>query len=85
MSFTHLEVSSAVADTAVGQILLQVCSRRLAPLARMDVQDGGTGLQIGQGEHQLPVKPVMQESLLAVVVRVVRWTLDEGRSLQLGH
>ncbi len=28
--------------------------------------------QIGQGEHHLPVKPVMQESCLAVVGRVVR-------------
>jgi len=82
---TNLEVSSAVANTVVGQILFQVCSRRLAPLTRVDVQDGGPSLQVGQWEHQLPVKPVMQESCLALVVRVVWHSLDEGRSLQLGH
>lgn len=64
-----LEISSAVANTAVGQILFQVCSRRLVPLAGVDVQDGGASLQVGQREHQLPVKPAMQESCLALVVR----------------
>ena len=79
---TNLEVSSAVANTAVGQILLQVCSRRLAPLAGVDIQDGGASLQVGQWEHQLPVKPVMQESSLALVVRSsgIHWMRAEAFS-----
>ena len=78
-----LEVSSAVANTAVGEVLLQVCRRRLAPLAGVDVQDGGASLQVGQWEHQLPVKPVMQESSLALVVRSsgVHWMRAEAFSL----
>jgi len=55
----HLEVSSAIANTAVGQVLLQLCSRRLAPLAGVNVQNGGASLQIRQWEHQLPVKPAI--------------------------
>ncbi len=47
--------------------------------------DEGRSLQVGQWEHQLPVKPVMQESCLALVVRVVWRSLDEGRSLRLGR
>jgi len=84
--FIHLEVSAAVANTAVGQILLQVCSRRLAPLARMDVQDGGASLQVGQWEHQLPVKPALQESCLALVARLsgVHWMRAEACRLGSG-
>ena len=36
---SHLEVSSTVAHTAVGKLLLQVLCRRLAPLSGVNVQD----------------------------------------------
>ena len=87
MLFIHLEVSSAVANTSVSQILLQVCSRRLAPLARVDVQDGGASLQVGQWEHQLPVKPAKQESCLALVVRVsgIHWMRAQACRLGDGN
>ena len=87
MLFIHLEVSSAVANTSVSQILLQVCSRRLAPLARVDVQDGGASLQVGQREHQLPVKPAKQESCLALVVRVsgIHWMRAQACRLGSGN
>lgn len=53
----YLEVSSTVADTAVSEVKLQVCRGRLRPLARVDVQDGGSCLRVWQREDQLSVKP----------------------------
>ena len=53
-----LEVSSTIANAAVRQVLLELCSGRLRPFACVDVQNGCSRLRVGQREHQLPVKPV---------------------------
>ena len=72
----YLEISATVADTAVGQVLFQVCCWRLSPLAGVDIQDCAAGLQVGQRKHEVPVESGSQPITVVTLVLVqVSWAM----------
>lgn len=67
----YLEICSTVAHAAISKLLLQILGRRLTPFPGVDVQYGCSGLQIGQWEHQLTVKPASHLKKLSHTLKEV--------------